>query len=212
MMILPVVTSPVSETIRTSGSVTSAAPAVLTLAGDDVEARRREGCRSISSASLIAVSGVSSDGLSTTVLPGGECGTDLPDGHHHRVVPRRDGRDDAERVATQHRGVAVRGTHPAPASVEACAPRGEEAEVVDQLPELVDGSTDRLADVARLQLDELVGVLLEPVGDAQQRPAAVGGGEARPGLERAWRRSRRRRRRPRRSRRPRRWSRRSPGR
>ena len=65
---LPVETSPVTDTMATSGCATSAAPAVspwprttLNTPGGKMSAD--------SSARRMAVSGVSSDGLSTTVLP-----------------------------------------------------------------------------------------------------------------------------------------------
>ena len=59
-----------------------------------------------SSASSTVDAGVVSLGLSTTVLPGGEGGCDLPDRHHQRVVPRRHLTDDADRLAPDPRRVA----------------------------------------------------------------------------------------------------------
>ena len=70
---LPVDTSPVTDTMATFGLATSAAPAVspgpsttLSTPGGRMSA--------LSSASRIAVSGVSSDGFSTTVLPAARAG------------------------------------------------------------------------------------------------------------------------------------------
>ena len=53
---------------------------------------------SASSPSRIAVSGVSSAGLSTTVLPAASAGREAPAGDRHREVPRHDDADDAERL------------------------------------------------------------------------------------------------------------------
>ncbi len=73
MMILPVVTSPVSDTIRTRGWVTREAPAC---SPSPVTTLKTPGGRMsvASSASFSAVRGVSSEGLSTTVLPAARAG------------------------------------------------------------------------------------------------------------------------------------------
>jgi hypothetical protein len=56
-----------------------------------------------------AVSGVSSAGLSTIVLPGRERRRHLPRGDRQREVPRRDQPDDAERLADGERLPAATG-------------------------------------------------------------------------------------------------------
>ena len=61
---------------------------------------------------------------------------------------------------------------------------GEEAEVVDDDWDLVDGGADRLAGVLRLEATELVGARLECVGELEEHPAALGRGRVLPGLER----------------------------
>ena len=101
----PVATSPVSETIATCGCSISAAPTVgplpctmLTTPGGNSSAS--------SVASLSAVSGVCSRRLQHDGVAGRECGCHLPRRHHQRVVPRRDRRDHADRIAPDHAGVA----------------------------------------------------------------------------------------------------------
>ena len=107
-----------------------------------------------------AVSGVRADGLRMTVLPGREGRTDLPAGHHDRVVPRRDRGDDADRLAADHRGQAG---HVLVDRLALHHPRatGEEAQVVDDDRDLVDRGADRLAGVLRLEATELVGARLD---------------------------------------------------
>ena len=140
-------------------------------------------------------------GLQHDRVAGRQRRADLPDRHHQRVVPGRDLADDADRLAADHRRVAahVLARRPGPSRVRA-AP-GEEAQVVDQ-------DRDLLACIASIGLptfsdsscDELVAVLLERVGDPQQRQGALARAASRttPG-RRAWRPARRRRRRPRRT-------------
>jgi ParB family chromosome partitioning protein len=73
--------------------------------------------------------------------------TELPHGHHQRVVPRRDRRDHTDRLAPDHR----RGPGdvlPGGRRGEAPGGAGEEPEVVDREVDLLRGGGDRLADVA----------------------------------------------------------------
>jgi hypothetical protein len=65
---------------------------------DHVEHAGRRNSAAIS-ASITVVTGVVSDGLSTTVLPAAIGRCELPDGHHQRIVPGRDLRADADRLA-----------------------------------------------------------------------------------------------------------------
>ena len=117
-------------------------------------------------------------------VAGRERRPDLPDRHHQRVVPRRDPGDDAERLAADDRRVALdvlRGG----LALERASRAGEEAEVVGREGHLVAGDRHRLADVAGLELGQLVGVLLDQVGQLQQELGAVLGrlrGPLRPGL------------------------------
>ena len=129
---------------------------------------------------LSVVTGVVSAGLSTIVLPAGERRADLPDRHHHRVVPGRDLADDADRLAADHRGVALE-VLAGGAALEVAGGAGEEAQVVDHERDLVlvEGLA-RLAGVGGLEVGDLLGALLDRVGELQQRRAG-----ARPGVVRA---------------------------
>src|SRR6202035_3726166 len=73
---------------------------------------------------------------------------------------------------------------PGGASLEDAGGAGEEAQVVDHHRHLVvlDGF-DRLAGVQRLETRDLIAVLLEHVGDRQERLRALGGRRVRPAAE-----------------------------
>ena len=116
---MPAPTEPVIETSCGVGCSTSARP-VSRSPQIDVEDARRENSAA-SSASRSVVTGVVSLGLRTTVLPAAIAGRELPDRHHHRVVPRRDLADDADRLAPDERGVARPCTRPRalPSSIRA---------------------------------------------------------------------------------------------
>ena len=73
--------------------------------------------------------GVCSDGLRICTLPAASAGPELPDRHHQRVVPRADAGDDADRLAPDHRRVALDVLAGGLALEVACG-AGEEAEVV----------------------------------------------------------------------------------
>ena len=124
-----------------------------------------------SSASRSAVAGVCGSGLRTTAQPGGERGRELPRRHQERVVPGHDlGRDpdrlllrvEEERAADRVRAAGDRADR-----------RGEEAEVLDRAADLRLHRRDRLADVARLELRELVAVRLDRVGERVQEARAL---------------------------------------
>ena len=111
-------------------------------------------------------------GLDDLDVPCGERRPHLPDDHEQRVVPRGDARDDPERLAPDHRRVAL--------DVLRCrlpleVPRRarEEAEVVGHHARLVDGDPPRLADVERLEPRELLRVLVDHVRELQQQLHAV---------------------------------------
>ena len=114
-------------------------------------------------------------GLQHHRVPGGQRWPDLPDRHHQGVVPRRDLADDADRLAADHRRVAAHVLAGGEA-VEGARHTGEEAQVVDQDRHLVGlHRLDRLADIQGLELRQLIAVLLERVGDSQQRQGALAG-------------------------------------
>ena len=103
-------------------------------------------------------------------VAGGERGTDLPDRHQQRVVPGRDLADDADRLAPDHRRVALE-VLARRLALHAARGAGEEAQVVDGGGQLVGlDRGERLAGVARLELGEFVGVRLDGVGELAAAP------------------------------------------
>jgi hypothetical protein len=113
-------------------------------------------------------------GLEHNRAAGGERGADLPDGHHQRVVPRRDRRHDAHGVATQHRRVTVE-VLAGGAPFQEAGGAGEEPEVVDGEADLLGHRGDGLADVERFEGAEVLGVRLDAVGQGEQGRAALRG-------------------------------------
>ena len=74
MIRLPTSVEPVKQTLRTSGCVTNRSPTIEPLPGSTVSTCSGSPASSASSPIRIAVSGVSSAGLSTTVLPAASAG------------------------------------------------------------------------------------------------------------------------------------------
>ena len=144
------------------------------LGGDLGEQRRRSGR---------GVARLEHDGVAR-----GDGRGELPDGHHHRVVPRRDLRAHADRLAAEHRRVpahVLAGT----LALEVPGRRSVEADLVDHRRDLLRaGQRDRLAGVAHLELDQLVGAGLDGVGDAEQRERTLRRRRIAPRLERRRRR------------------------
>ena len=105
-------------------------------------------------------------------VAGGERGAELPDDHHQRVVPGRDPGDDPERLAADDRRVAL-DVLACGLALERAGGAGEEAQVVGRERHLVADDRHRLADVQRLELRELVRVLVEHIGELQQQLHAV---------------------------------------
>ena len=100
-MSLPTSVEPVNVILATSGCSASALPGHLADAVHHVEhagraARFDEQFGEPQAAHRRLLGGLQHHGVA-----GGERGRDLPRGHQQRVVPRRDGADDAERLA-QH--------------------------------------------------------------------------------------------------------------
>ncbi len=172
----PTSVDPVKAILPTSGCSTSRCPQVrpgptttfTTPGGTPASARSR--------AKRTAVSGVSSAGLSTTVLPGGERGRELPRGDREREVPRRDQADDADRLAEGHRDPAVDRDRVAE---QPLGRRGEVAEGRDRAADLAAGRADRLARVARLEDGELLVGVLQRGREIAQDPGARAGRAAR---------------------------------
>src|SRR4051812_14887847 len=118
---------------------------------------------------------------------GRERRADLPHRHHQRVVPRRDLARDAGRLAADHRRVALE-VLARRLALEVARRAREEAQVVDHRGQLVVlERLQRLAGVGRLELRDLVAVLLDRVRERQQRGRALGRRAAAPRLERALR-------------------------
>ena len=135
--------SPVIETIRTLGCATSMSPiaapepdsTLRTPAGSCVRDELREPER-----------GQRRPGrrLEDDRVAGRERRAELPGRHVQRVVPGRDRGDDADRVAADHRRVAVEVLGDREALHDAAGAR-EEPEQVRARGHLVDGGADRLA-------------------------------------------------------------------
>ena len=111
-------------------------------------------------------------GLQHDGAPGRQGGRQLPGRHRQRVVPRDDLAGDADRLLqrVEEERAADR--------VRASGDRGDrgdvEAEVLDGLVDLGLDGRDRLADVARLELGELLPVRDDRVGERVQEPRALG--------------------------------------
>ena len=116
-------------------------------------------------------------------VAGRERGRDLPRRHHQRVVPRRDLADDADRLAPDHRRSTRARTRPAAWPSGRAGRAGHEAQAVRRAGHLFDGGAARLADVQGLELAELLGVLVERVGELVQDLEPLGRGGVAPVAE-----------------------------
>ena len=101
-------------------------------------------------------------------VAGRERRSHLPDRHHQRVVPRADAGDDPDRLPPHHRRVAL-DVLACALALEVASRAGEEAKVVGRERHLLPRERDRLADVPRLDLRELLGVVGDHVGELQQQ-------------------------------------------
>ena len=120
----------------------------------------------------------------------GQGRAELPDRHHHRVVPRRHRGAHPDRLAPDERGEPGHVLAGRPALQHPRRAR-EEADLVHHRRDLFgQRQRERLAGVLRLGLDQLVGVGLDGVGDPEQGQAALGRGASRasPGTPRPPRR------------------------
>ena len=176
----PTSVEPVKAILATSGCSTRRWP--QTLPGPATTLRTPSGSPASSAilSSSIAVSGVSSAGLRTTRVAGGERRRHLPGGDRQREVPGHDQADHAERLAEGHVDAAGdRDRLPE----QPLRGAGVVAEGLDHHPDLAAGVADRLAGVARLQHRQLLGALLDRVGEpVQQRaPGRPARPRARPG-------------------------------
>ena len=175
---MPARTDPVIDTICGMSWLTSARP-VSAVAADHVEhAGRQELGGDLGQQQGGHRRGVRR--LEHHRVARGERRGELPDRHHHRVVPRRHLGAHPDRLAPDDRGVAGQ-VLPGRRALQDAGRAGEEPELVDQRRQLLgQRQGDRLAGVAALGLDDLLGPRLDRVGE----PAA-GRGCAAPGWRRA---------------------------
>ena len=180
------------------GVLDQALPADAARAGDDVEhALRAARPRARSAPARARVSGVSSAGLRTTVLPAASAGATFQEAIVEREVPGHDQADDAERLAEGHVDAAGDRDRLAEQPLRRA---GVVAEGLDHHPDLAARVADRLAGVARLEPRQLLelGRRSRRRGGAAARPVA--GRDRAPGRERGLGARRPRRRSPRRRR------------
>ena len=121
-------------------------------------------------------------------VAGRQSRADLPDRHHQRVVPGGDLADHADRLAPDDRGVALH-VLARRLALHAAGGAGEEAQLIRHRRDLVlEHRMPRLAGVGGLEVGDLIRLLLDQVGDRQQRARPLGGGGDAPVLERLLRR------------------------
>ena len=168
----PVAVEPVKATFSTPGCWTRCAPTVGPGPGTTLIAPGGKPTSAASSAIRSADQRRRGVGLQDDRAARGERGRELPRRHHQRVVPRHDLAADADRLLqrVEEERAADR--------VRAAGDRGDrggvEAEVLDRLRELGLDRRDRLADVARLELGQLLAVRDDRVGERVQQPRALG--------------------------------------
>ncbi len=100
----------------------------------------------------------------------GESGSELPGGDVEREVPRGDQPDDAERLTEGEVDAAGDGDRLAEVLVDGA---GVVVEDLGDHADLAPRAADRLADIARLDPRQLLGVLLDERGEPAQEPRAV---------------------------------------
>ena len=123
-------------------------------------------------------------GLQHDRVARGERRPELPHRHHHRVVPRRDLRAHADRLAADERRHVVHVLAGALA-LEVAGGGGEEADLVDHRRDLfAAGQVDRLAAVLDLECDQFLGACLDGVGEAEQRQRTLARRRVAPRVER----------------------------
>ena len=178
------------------GATTRCAPVVGPSPGDDVDDAGRDPDLGRELAEAQGGQRRGRVGLQHDRAARGERGAELPGSHHDRVVPGDDLRADADRLL--QRVEEERAADRMRAACDRRDRRGEEAEVLDRRRDLALRGGDRLADVARLELGELLAVRVDGVGERVEEPRALGRGRLAPRARRARRaRPRPRGRRPR---------------
>ena len=168
---MPARTDPVIDTMAGVRSATSARPGV-TAAGDDVEhARGQELGADLGEQQRRGrgvVGGLQHDGVA-----GRDRGRELPDRHHHRVVPRRHLADDADRLAADEARV-VGHVLAGRLALEVASGTREESHLVDHDVDLVgDDPAARLAGVLHLDVGEFLGAVGHGIREPPQRERAL---------------------------------------
>ena len=172
IIFFPTPVEPVKATLATSGCSVRRWPTVLpgptTTFTTPSGMPASKAMRSNSS----AVSGVSSAGLRTTVVTGGERRGHLPARDGQREVPRDDEPDDAKWFAERH--VHAAGDRDGVAEVPFRG-SGIVAEGIRDHAHLAAGGNDRLASVFGLYLGQVLLLRLQCVGEPVQKAGPVGG-------------------------------------
>ncbi len=109
---------------------------------------------------------------------------EFPGGHHEGIVPRRDRAHHADGIAADHRGMAshVLARH---GSMHVAYGTGKEAKAIGNRRHLVLQNADPwLAAIQRFENGEPLRLPIDGIGELQEQARALGGGRARPGLER----------------------------
>ena len=180
MMCLPTSVDPVKTILRTSGCETKRSPTTEPLPGITMKTSSGSPASRASSARRIAVSGVSSAGLSTTVLPAASAGAKpqpaIGIGKFHGTMT----------PTTPSGSLNVRSTPPAtgiwrPNSRSGrAAVVGEDVADVAGLPARV---AQRVAGAGHLEQRELLVVGVDDLAEPAQQPRAVGRRHVPPGVE-----------------------------
>ncbi len=123
-------------------------------------------------------------GLQHDCVAGGERRTELPHGHHHRVVPRRDLCAHTDGLAADERRHVAHVLGAALALEMSCRGR-EEPDLVDHRRDLfAAGQVDRLAAVLDLERDQFLGTGLDGIGESEQRQRTLARRAVAPRVER----------------------------
>ena len=125
------------------------------------------------------LSEVSSAGLTITLLPAASAGATFQAAIINREVPRQDRTDDPDRLADDHAQRVAAGRRDR--VVQLVGRLRVPAERLDRLRQVgLAAVGDRLARLERVDQRQLLGVLLDQVGQAEHHGLALGGGAARP--------------------------------
>ena len=178
MMILPTSFEPVNPTLSTFGWDVSGAPhvspnPVSTFSTPAGKPRLLQDLRDLERGQRRLLGG-----LQDHRAPGRDRRRHLLHGHHHRVVPRRDGGGHAHRLLHDERHRV--GTHRRDVAVDLRRPAAVVLEHERDLGDVLAGLADRLAGVERFELRQALVLAAHDVGGAQQDPAALALGGPRP--------------------------------